>query len=196
MPGITVDLNGTRIAAIDLAALHVMTVSVHGALDSEDLATLDASGGAFGNGGSGYRIWIDQRPLHAGDTVRVTFSRRGDGADPGHTIAQRYPDEAPCTRTDFTPDAQMAAELLARPRLREAFLVQAWTSSGQQASAASDERHTRFQFHVAWNWAEADQVRVALSTCGLDHVLARAGAAQHLQTTLTPGASAVFTLVR
>lgn len=196
MPGISVEVNGARVATISLAGREVVDVSVYGALDRDPKATLNAGGNHHVDGGYGYLVWIPERALLAGDVVRVRLDKTCGIADQGKTIDELYPDEEPSTRTDFTIDENMAAELRARPRLHDAFAVQVETSSGQQAAAASDDLNTDFSFSLLWDSFRPDQARVRLATHCLDDVLARSGGTTHLKTTLSVGDSASFVLAR
>ena len=196
MPSISIDVNGTRVATIGLSGTQLVDVSVHGALDRMPKAALSATGGNFEEGGCGYLIWIDEVALLPGEVVRVSLNEFCDVADQGKTIEELYPDEEPSGRSDFTISDDMAAEIRSRPRLHEAFLVQAGTSPGQQAEAASDELNTDFRFGFIWDSSRPTQARVRLATYCLDDVLARTGGTAHLQTTLSFGDSASFSLVR
>lgn len=196
MPSFAIDVNGTRVATIDLTALDVVDVSVHGALDSLPKARLDASGGRYASSGSSHWIWVAERALLPGDVLRVTLRDQCDNADRGKTIAELYPDDAPCTVTDFSITDEMATEIRARPRLHDDFIVQAETSSGQQASAASNDLNTDFSFGLLWDNFHPTQARVRLSTYCFDDVLKRTGGNKHLQTIIGLGDSASFVLVR
>ena len=195
MPGISIEVNGIRFATINLTGLQVVDVSVHGALDREEKATLGARGGNYAEGGCGHLIWIDERGVLPGEVVSVRLDETCDVADQGKTIDELYPDAEPYTETDFTISDDMAAEIRARPRLHERFMVQVETSSAQQAKAASDDLNTDFTFGLLWDGFRPNQVRVRLATYCLDDVLARKGGTTHLQTTLSVGDSASFVLV-
>jgi len=196
MPSIVIEVNGSPVSTIDLTALQVFGVSVHGALDRNPKAELDASGGNYSDGGCGYLIWIADQELLPTDIVCVRFEAASCRGDQGKTLAQLYPDLEPSTRTDFTISDEMAAEIRARPRLHENFIVQASTSGGHLAKAASDDLNTDFNFSLLWDNSRPDQARVRLSTYCLDDVLARTGGNQQLQTTLSPGESVVFLLLQ
>lgn len=196
MPGISVEVNGARVATISLAGREVVDVSVSGALDRDRKASLNAGGNHRVGDAYGYLIWIPEQALLAGDRVCVRLDESCGIADQGKTIEELYPDEEPCTRTDFTIDEKMAAEVRARPRLHEAFAVQVETSSGELANAASDDRNTDFSFSVLWDSSRPNQARVRLATHCLDDVLARTGGTTHLKTTLAMGDSASFVLTR
>ena len=195
MPGITIDVNDIRIATIDLTGIQVMDVSVSGALDTDPKADLTASGGNYEDGGCGHLIWIAEHALLTGEILCVQFTEISGIADQGKTIAELYPDEPACEQTDFTISADMAAEIRSRPRLHKAFIVQAGTSSGQRAMAASDERNTCFTFRLLWDCYRPDRARISLRTYCFDDVIARKGGTRHLEAMLSIGESASFSLV-
>jgi len=196
MHSISVELNGIRIATIGLARMDVVNVSVHGALDIEHKAMLHAMGSNYAEGGCRHLIWIAERTLLPGDIVDVRLHADGDGGgDVGKTIAELYPDEPPCTITDFSISADMAETLRSRPRLHERFVVQAEASSAQRVRAASDALNTDFTFGVLWDRFEPARARVRLTTHCLDDVLARTGGRQHLRTMLSADERASFSLL-
>lgn len=194
MPCLSVALDGTRVAIISLAGMDVVDVSVHGALDGKPKATLHAMGVNTSAGGSGSLIWLPEQALLAGQVVRVTLLEACEQPDRGRTMEELFPDDEPCTQTDFTIDEAMAAQLRARPQLHQAFAVQASTSQGQQAAAVSDPRNTSFTFGVVWDFTGPDQARVRLTTHCLDDVLARRAGSSHLEAMLALGDSASFVL--
>jgi hypothetical protein len=196
MPSIVVEVDGARIATINLDGMQVVDVSVHGGLDGENKATLSATGGNYADGACGHVIWIAERPLQAGEVVVVTLDENCDLADHGQTMNELYPDEAPRTRTDFTISDEMAAEIRARPQLHDRFIVQAETSSGERVTALSDELNTNFRFGLLWDWLHPDRARTWLTTYCFEDVLARTGRAKHLETSLVLGEHASFSLVR
>jgi hypothetical protein len=196
MPGLSVQVNGERMVTIDLSGLNLVNVFVHGALDREQHAKLDAQGGQYGDGGSGHLIWIAEHALTPGDVVTLTYMEACEDGDQGKTMAQLWPDEPASTRTDWSIDSQMEAEMRARPRLRDGFLVQVATSAGACVTAASDARNTDFSFGVLWSDFGEERARVRLSTYCLDDVLQRTGGTERLETALSFGDSVTFSLLR
>lgn len=195
MVGIAVELDGTLLTTINLAELEVVDVSVHGALDQDPKAILSASGGNYSNGGCGHFIWIPGHAVPAGKVVKVTLTDSCSVADKGKTLLELFPDDPALTRTDFSINKELAAELRARPRLHEEFAVRAETSNGQHSIAASDEQNTSFSFGILWDWTRPAQARVSFSTNCLDDVLARRLGTKHLDATISSGDSALFTLI-
>ena len=195
MAGIAVELDGIHLTTINLAELEVIDVSVHGALDQDPKAILSASGGNYSNGGCGHLIWIPEHVVPAGKVVKVTLTDSYSLADNGRTLSELFPDDPALTRTDFSINEELAAELRARPRLHEKFAVRAETSSGQHSIATSDEQNTSFMFGILWDWTCPAQARVRFRTNCLDDVLARRMGTKHLDATISLGDSALFTLI-
>lgn len=196
MAGIAIAMNGTRTAAIGLDGMQVVSVFVHGALHREPKAVLEAHGGNYRAGACGHLIWIAEHPILPGDMLTIAFEAHCDSVDHGLTIDELYPDAAPSTKADFSITDEVAADIRARPRLHDAFLVHVETSSGEQASAASDDRNDDMMFSLVWDDTHPDQLRVHFRTCCFDDVAAKRGGTTHLQTMLAVGESVSMTLVR
>ena len=195
MASLHVELDGARVTTINLSEMGIVTVSVHGALDRSPKAVMDAGGGSLAQDGPGYLIWVPELTVQAGAVVKVTLHEACDNTDQGKTIGELYPDDEPCTQTDFTLNDAMAAEIRARPQLHQAFSVRAATSQGQQAMAASDINNTSFTFSVIWDHTRPSQARVHLSTNCLDDLLAKRIGTSRLQAVLSYGDSASFVLI-
>lgn len=196
MSSLCVELDGTRLTTISLADGDIVHVSVHGALDRNPKAVLDAAGGNYGPGGRGYLIWVSELPMQAGAVLKVTLHEACENPDEGKTIQELFPDDEPCTQTDFTLNDEMVAEIRARPQLHQAFSVQASTSRGGQAMAESDVHNTNFTFRVGWDYTCPGQARVHLATHCLDDIVARRLGTSHLQVLLSFGDSASFVLAQ
>lgn len=196
MSGISIALNGMRMALIGLDGMQVISVFVHGALDRDAKATLEAHGGNYREGHAGHLIWLDDYPVLPGDVVTVTFDADCDGADAGNSIAERYPAAAPSPKSDFTITETMAAEIRARPRLHDEFVVQVETSLGQQVRAASDERNTNVACNLLWDDLHPQQLRLHFRTYCFDDAMAKTGGTTHLKTMLSPGDSVAIMVVR
>lgn len=199
MPGLSVELNRTRIATIDLAPLEVLDVAIHGALNIDPKARLHSGSTHCIDGVRGSLIWIAERYLVPGDILSVRLDAACGVADRGRTIDEVYPEVEggkPFSKDDPVMDENTLAQLRARPRLHDAFLVQVETSSGEQATAASDDLHTDFSFTLLWDRFRPDQARIRLASYCLHDVLQRTGGTTHLKTMLSAGDSAKVVLVR
>lgn len=199
MSGIRVEVNGTRIATVDLAPLEVLDLAIHGALDLDPKARVHSGSTHCIDGVRGSLLWIAERNLFPGDVLSVQLTASCGIADRGRTIDEVYPEvegEKPFSKDDLAIDEDKIAQWRARPRLHDAFLVQVETSSGERATAASDDLHTDFSFTLLWDSFRPNQARIWLATYCLDDVLQRTGGTTHLKTMLSVGGSATFVLVR
>jgi hypothetical protein len=194
MPAITVHVDDVNCATIDLSVMDVVSVSVWGALNREELVTVDANGGSYRDGERRFLIWLPDQSVNPGQTVRVQLQETCDGADQGRTIQELYPDAEPAPETDFTITEARAAEIRSRPQLHESFAVHAVTSSGESCTASSDERNDCFSMHVVWDYTRPDKARVSVGTHCLDDVIGRTGGTDHLSTTLSFGDCVSFTV--
>ena len=194
MPSLSIDLDGNRVSTIDLTPMEVVDVSVHGSLDQDPKAVLDAMGGNYTEGGCGHLIWITETSLLPGEVLTVTLQEASSISDRGRSMGEIFPDEEPCTLTDFSINDEMAAELRARPQLHEQFYVQAATSNCRAVAVKSDDRNTRFTFRVLWDFTRPSEARVHLTTNCLDDVIARKVGLKHLEATLSFGNFASFSL--
>lgn len=195
MASISIRIDRSPFASISLGHLTMLDVSVTGALNRESKCDLSAGGGDFRECGRGYLIFVDQVLIKAGQVISVMFTAGTGSGDPGHTIAELYPDAAPCPRADFSITEEMAAELRARPMLHEAFTAQVETSCGSHAIATSDRQNTDFTFRVLWTDDAPDTARVHFTTCCLNDVLARRCGTTYLRATMALGGVASFTLL-
>ena len=195
MVGITIEIDCNHLTTINMAELEVVYVSVHGALNQNPKARLSANGGNYSAGGCGHFIWVLDDSVAAGQVVKVTLTDSFSIANQGRTIQELFPDDSVSTRTDFSINDELAAELRAQPQLHEEFTVYAETSDGQHSTATSDENNTSFTFGVLWEWTRPMQARVRFRTLCLDDVLARRLGTRHFDATIAINDSASFTLI-
>lgn len=156
---------------------------------------LQAATGNFQEASRGYLSWVNDLTPQPGQVLSLQLMEACETEDSGKTIAELYQDEPPSEPSDFSMTDAMVAEIRARPRLRESFTVVARTSSGQHATASSDENNTDFTFRVFWDATRPDQARVSLRTDCLDDVAARRLGSGHVHAFLSFGESASFTLL-
>lgn len=187
MPCLSIELDDVPIATINCSGMEIVAISIEGALDINPKATVDATGGNFAADGCGYLIWVSEKPLPAGEVLRVTLNELCEKADEGKTIAALFPEAAPCTQTDFTITREMAEEIRARPRLHESFAVQVDTSTGFHAVATSNSERSNFSLKVGWDFTRPNQARVYLHSWGLEDAQARRAGAVHMEAVLSVG---------
>ncbi|UOD30098.1 hypothetical protein INH39_32950 [Massilia violaceinigra] len=187
MAAIRIDVDGTVLATVNVDGMHLLHVSVHSSLDVEAPASLEIHGGTYGEQVSGHRIWVSDNPLAAGQSVKVSLIECDGPFDQGRTPADMFPEDDSSEEFDFTMTEARAAELRARPRLKDAFSMEIETSSGTRCPVNSDPQNDRFTFMVLWDFTRPLQARLSVRTYCAEDVILRGGGTDHLQETMPPG---------
>lgn len=190
-----VTVDGATVAAVDLACLDMLAVHVYGDLTRPEAATLSCHGGTYpADGPSTFRIWAEQALSGQDAVVTVTFADSAPAAQltQGKTIAEMFPDEPPCERTDFTPTPAEEAELRNRPRVREGFAWALRTSTGIDLSGRNGPDDDSFAFSVVWTPDYPTQARLNASTTNIENVIRREGGTRLYNGMLDVGDSVTF----
>jgi hypothetical protein len=195
MTVMVVTVDGAQAAAVDLAQMDMLAVHISGDLTRPGLANLSCHGGTYpDDGDSTFRIWAEQDldgPQRA-ITVALLEQAPAGPLTQGKTIAELYPDEPPCERTDFTPTPAEEDEMRSRPRLRDAFSWSLHTADGTQLQGRNGPGDDSFGFSVVWTADRPAQARVHGSTTNIDNVLARRGGTELYRGSLAVGESVMF----
>ena len=195
MAVMTIAVDGATVAAVDLAQLDMFAVHLYGDLTNADAATLSCHGGTYPDDGpSTFRIWAEQALLGRTPVVTVTLADSAPAAQltPGKTLAEMFPDEPPCERTDFTPTPAEEEELRKRPRVRDGFSWALRTSSGDNLAGRNGSDDDSFAFSVLWWHDRPTQARVNASTTNVDNVIRREGGTKLYNGMLNVGESVTF----
>ena len=127
---------------------------------------MDMHGGRYPRGDSStFLTWIHCHPLASGDYVALRFEAHGKGTLAGKTIQELFPDEPPCTVTDFEPTAAELAERAARPYLRPGYLLELTEGlDGSPQRFATTPEDETIVWHWTWFAEDPLQVRFRVST--------------------------------
>jgi hypothetical protein len=177
MPGLAVTLNGERLAAVSTDGSNVLSVRVHGDVIGLEFASLDVSGGLYGEGESKHLSWVHQRELAPGDEIEIELLDEIETSHPGKTIEELFPDE-PEPMGPWQPLEQVFEELSREPKVREGFRFRIEGPSGEIEATTQPGDHS-FGFSVLWNWLHPERVRISLSSNSLEGVAKRAGGTDH-----------------
>lgn len=194
MPTITASVNGTLLAQVRTDGYDVMSVAVQGTCVEDEVAELMMTGGKYPEQGeSVYLTWINSHLLKAGDLVEVTIQDEGDTSHAGKTLAELFPDEAePAEEMDFTPNAELFAELRSRKRLREGFRFELETSRGTAYVGETAEREHGFGFTVLWNSQRPGRASLSLHSYTIDSLEHRGPMHDHVREYIEPFTSVRF----
>lgn len=198
MAALRIDVDGVELATVNLEGMHLMHVSVHSSLHEEAATQLEVHGGTYGDttATDGHRIWVNDKHLLPGQLVRVSFVESAAQFDQGQTMDELFPNrEEPAEEYDFTMTDARAAELRARPKLRESFSANVVTSSGTECRVGSSPKNDQFTFMILWNNTRPEQARLSVRTYCFEDVIKRQRGNDHLQGTLATGEFATCVVV-
>lgn len=195
MTVMVVTVDGVQAAAVDLAQVDMLAVHVNGNLTRPGLANLSCHGGSYPpDGASTFRIWVEQDldgPRRA-ISVALLEEAPADTLTQGKTIAELFPDEPPCERTDFKPTAAEQKEMRGRPRVRDAFSWSLQTPDGARLQGRNGPDDDSFGFSVVWTGDLLHPARVNAYATNIDNVLARRGGTDLYRGHLAVGESVTF----
>lgn len=195
MTVMVVTVDGVQATAVDLAQVNMLAVHVSGDLTRPGLANLSCHGGTYPpDGESTFRIWAERELDGPQRTITVALLDQPPAGPltQGKTIAELFPDEPPCARTDFTPTAAEVAEIRSRPRLRDGFCWSLATPDGAALAGRNDPADDSFSFSVVWADDPPGKARVRAETTNLDSVLARREGTDLYRGTMAVGESVTF----
>lgn len=165
-----------------------MSVAVQGTCVEEEVAELMLTGGKYPEeGDSVYLTWINSHPLKAGDLVEVTLQDEGETSHDGKTLAELFPDEVESgERVDFTPTAELFAELRQRTQVRERFRFELQTSRGTTYVGETAEGEHGFGFTVLWNSHRPSRASLSLHSYTIDSLEHRSPMHDHVCEYIEP----------
>lgn len=173
-PGLALSLNGTELVTISSGGLNILSVSVFGDRVAPDFASLDVSGGLYGEEKDHkHLIWEPDRIISPGDEIAVTLLGNATTSCPGRTIAELYPEGQP--HGPWQPVEQVFQELAKRPIVRERFTFAITPPSGQSIHAETLPSDHSFGFSVTWVWLDPERARVSLWSNTLEGIAKRQG---------------------
>jgi hypothetical protein len=187
MPGLAVTLNGKELATVSTEGCNLLSVRVAGDLISEEFASLDVSGGLYGEGIKEPTLtWVNLIPLNPGDEVEVTFLQEAMTSHPGKTLDELYPEEER-PMGPWEPLEKMFDDLAKEPRVRERFGFVITPPDGEPIRTATMPNDHSFGFSVSWAWNHPERARVSLSSASLEDISKRVGGTDHAEFKLQIG---------
>jgi hypothetical protein len=179
MPGFGISLNGKTVVTVSTEGMNVFSVRVGGDVISLELASLDVSGGYYGDDSENtHFIWLSEQEISAGDEVEVVFLQEASTSQAGKTIEELHPDEQVQCGPPIPID-MIFRHLAGRPKLREHFAFSLVPPSGEVITAQTEQDDHSFGFSVLWNWTRPEEARVSLSSTSLENIEKRQSGADH-----------------
>jgi len=189
MPGLSISLNGQHLVTIATEGLNVVSVQVHGDCIGPEFASIEASGGLYGEEKDNkHLIWVNEHQIAQGDEVDVTFLEEAETSHSGKTIEELYPD-SDSQMGPWQSLEEIFRDLAQKPKVREQFAFQVVPPSGAVIHSCTEPNDHSFGFSVLWDWMHPDIVRVSLTSNSLEGIEKRQEGFEHARFRLQIGQS-------
>jgi hypothetical protein len=166
MAFLRISVDGNVLAVVSTAERDIVSVQVGGARIDEDFATLSVMGGIYDRDGvTDHRIWVEERALHAGQRVEVSFAAEDIESGPGATLTAT-PTEG--GDADFTDVASAIADLRHLPYVRDRYVLRLESSNGASSECVTGPDEHGFGMSVLWNWLHPERASVSVHAYTLD----------------------------
>ena len=175
MTGLAVALNNVELVTVSTEGLNVLGVRVFGDVLGPEFASIDVSGGLYGEGdNSKHLTWIDLHDLSPGDEITVSLINDATTSFAGKTIEELYPEQEQ-PMGPWQPLEVINESLLKQAKIRDGFTFMVTPPTGSPITARTEPNDHSFGFSVMWNWLNPERVRVSLSSNSLQNIIKRTG---------------------
>lgn len=175
----SIAVDGDVVAAVDNDGLSMLSVHVRGSVTEPHAAVLSCDGTLTAGHADGYRVWLRELQLRAGQVVTVRMDDSAaavtpaqDPPGPHHGLSPES--VATLGRTFVPPGALDVAAARGHARLRPGFSFALDLSNGKGCDVRSDPADELFQSLVIWtlDW-EPECARVQATVTSRERILRR-----------------------
>ena len=191
-PGFLTTLNGADVVTVSSGDLNVLSLRVHGDRLSTEFASLEISGGLYGEGTENRNlIWASDHVLMPGDEIAVTFLENAVTSHAGKTIEELFPDEKE-PQGPRQPIEQIFQSIAQRPKVRDRFSFLLSPPAGPPVNFETSPEDHSFGFSILWDWTRPELLRASLSSNSLDGIAKREGGTDYASLRLRFGERVIF----
>ena len=188
-PGFVVSLNGQELVAVSSEGRNILTVRLHGDVVGEEMASLDVTGGYYGEGSeNSHLIWLNAVEISENDEVSVSFEANVATSQAGKTIGELHPEE-PEKMGPWQSMEQIFEDLAQQHRVREKFAFELEYSSGAVKRCETKPGEFSFGFDVMWQWLKPEIAKIWLTSNTLESIRDREGGTEHVRVQMRYGES-------
>lgn len=195
MPALRTLIDGVAIATVSTDGYNLLSVRVSGTRITEELATIEISGGIYPEGENfTHLIWATDIHLLSHQEVVVQYLEKAETSHSGKTIDEQYPDESHDEEYDFTITPQMFTNLRAMPIYRTGFKFLFESSQSTNLLVDTTPEDHGFSFSVFWDSFQPQNARISLHTYTIQSMEDKIDSSYHVQEKMNFGDEVKFTL--
>jgi hypothetical protein len=189
-PGLVVRVNNEVVAAVSSESFNILSVRIHGDVLSSEVATLDVTGGYYGDPEeTKHLIWVNDRELSELDEVEVQFEDIAACSHAGKTIKEIYPEEIVPADDGPLDIVELARSLQEQPRLRNGFDLHVRVSDADPQVFSMRDPDYSFFVSIMWIWQSIDSAKLSVSRTALEDIAEQKSGASYLRQHLRGGQS-------
>jgi hypothetical protein len=169
MAGLTLVLDGQKLASVDCDQYEVASAGVKGSVIEAEFASVDLMAGSYSGHNDVHHVWLPDLALRPGQLVEIRFDEKSETAPPGRTLEELFPDES--SQGPWEPPLSVAdtfAQLRQKRALRAGFGFSLQSASGTSYEGRTAPGDHGFGFSVLWDALRPSRMSVSLHSYTLD----------------------------
>jgi hypothetical protein len=188
-PGLVVRVNQEVVAAVSSENFNIVSVRIGGDVLSSEIATLDVTGGYYGETETRHLLWVTDREISEQDEIEIQFQELAENSHMGKTIEELYPE--PMAPADGEPEgiAEIAKRMQDEPRVRKGFDL--CVDAGDDPPQIFKVREPDHSFFISamWTWKSMESAKFSVSSSTLQDIVDRKPGTDYLRRRLGSGQS-------
>jgi hypothetical protein len=189
-PGLIVRVNNEVVAAVSSENFNILSVRIHGDVLSSEVATLDVTGGYYGDPGeTKHLIWVDNRELSELDEVEIQFEGITASSHAGKTIEEISPEAVEPASDGPLDIVELASSLQEEPHLRNGYDLHVRVSDADPQVFSMRDPDYSFFVSIMWVWQSIDSAKLSVSRTTLQNIAEQKSGADYLRQRLMDGQS-------
>lgn len=189
-PGLIVRVNKEIVASVSSEHLNIISVRLHGDVLSSEAATLDVSGGYYGEPeATRHLLWVFDHEISEQDEIEIQFQEIATNSHDGKTIDEIHPEPSVPANGEPEDIVELAKYLQGQSRVRDGFDL--YVGVGDAESQVFKIREPEYSFFVSvmWLWKSTDSARFSVSSTTIQSIAEKKSGADYLRGRLSHGQS-------
>ena len=187
-PGLIVRVNKKVIASVCAANLNIISVRIGGDVISNEVATLDVTGGYYGDPEeTRHLLWVTDHEVLEHDEVEIEFVQFSENSHVGKTIEEVFPDAIDQTKEQLQDINDLAEFLHQQPSVRKGFDVCVRVGDAEEQVFEVREPNYLFSISAMWDWKSLDSAKFWVSSSTIQSIVTKQSGTSYLRQRMSSG---------
>jgi len=189
-PGIIVRKNAEIVASVSSENLNIISVRLHGDTVSPEVATLDVTGGYYGEPDeTRHLLWVVEQEISERDEIEIQFKEVAASSHRGKSIEEVFPEEKSQENAEPQDIVELAKWLADKPRLRNGFELFVGLPDAEPKVLKVRDPEYSFFVSVMWDWKSTNSAKVRVSSATIQSIADQQPGTTYLRDRLNEGQS-------